>query len=300
VVRRRIQLGGLVFAVSVLALAPTATAKSDLTIAPADTPGVSNCYPFGTVLGDGGWIPNFAFFYADIPAFKVQRGDRIAFDLGARNDDDPSGDIQFDIALARMEMNGGLEEAQPYRRVVTNDVKPTNPRGDTTIGNFELGYKVQAKFKFRGGGLGIRFSNPSDAYMADDTCDDVLVVTTAADASGFFVARAGTDPNGVFPWTGFVDNGELGGFRIQFAPQTKIKKGPKGETDDPDAAFRFKSSDRGSKFKCKLDKGRFKRCKKRKRFEGLDLGKHVLKVKAKDRDGLVDLTPAKRKWTVLP
>lgn len=295
----RIKGVALAAVVSALLLTPAAWAKPDVTIAPADTPGVGNCFPFGSVAGDGPWTPYFAFFYKDMPKFKLSRGDRIAFDLGARNVLDPSADPRMEIAMARMAENGETDEAEPFKRVVTNKVTPRNPRGDTTIGNFELGYAIQSKFKFAGGGLGIRFSNPTAAYAADDTCDEVLVVTTDADASGFFVGRAIADPDGGFPWTNF-DNGSLGGFRLQFAPQTKIKKGPKGETDETDAAFKFKSSDPGSKFKCRLDKGRFKRCKKRKSFKNLDPGKHVLKVKAKDSDGLIDRTPAKRKWEIVP
>jgi hypothetical protein len=287
--------------VMAVALASPAQAAKDLTIAPED-PGVSNCWPFG--LGDlsGEWTPYFAFFYKNIPQFKLKKGDRLAFDLGRRNEEDPSSDIEMDIAMAPTTTNGGHEESRPFKQVVSNRHTPRNPRGDEVVGNFELSFKATPKktFKFPGGGLIIRFSNPSAAYSADDTCDPVLVGTSGSDPSGFFVGR--TDPpdeDGVAPWD-VPQSGDTGGFRIQKAPQTRIKGGPKGETNSTGATFRLKSSDRGSKFKCKLDGKGLRRCKKKLKLENLEPGKHVLKVKAKDIDGLRDPTPAKRKWEVLP
>ena len=59
---------------------------------------------------------------------------------------------------------------------------------------------MQAPFSFPGGGLIIRFSNPSASYLADITCTQVLVGADATDPSGFFVQRALNDPDGVSPW----------------------------------------------------------------------------------------------------
>jgi hypothetical protein len=295
------KIATLAAGVTVALLAPTARAAQDLTIAP-EAPSVSNCWPFGEG-GEPGenWTPYFAFFYKNIPPFKLQRGDRLAFDLGHRNIDDPSADIEVDIAMAPATVNGGMEEAQPFKKVVKNKTTPRNPRGDEIVGNFELSFKAtpKKKFKFDGGGLIIRISNPSDSYLVDESCDQVLVGTDEFDPSGFFVGRSGGDPDGVFPWVD-PENGDVGGFRIQKAPQTKIKKGPKGKTDDTDAVFKLKSSESGSKFKCKLDGKRVRPCKGKTELDGLDPGKHVFKARAKDSDGLTDATPAKRKWTVLP
>jgi hypothetical protein len=298
---RRVRLGGLVAAVAAVmtAFATSAQAAEDLTIAP-EAPSVSNCWPFG-IGGIDEWEPHFAFFYKNLPPFKLQRGDRLAFDLGERNIDDPSADIEVDIAMAPTTVNGGMEEAQPFKRVVKNTTTPRNPRGDDIVGNFELSFKAtpKTKFKYDGGGLVIRFSNPSASFATDTSCDQVLVGTDTFDPSGYFLGRSGEDPDGVFPWVD-PDDSDVGGFRIQKAPQTKIKKGPKGETDDTDAVFKLKSSEAGSKFKCQLDGKRLRHCRKKTKLHGLDPGKHVLKARAKDSDGLTDATPAKRKWTVLP
>ena len=100
--------------------------------------------------------------------------------------------------------------------MVTNTQTPANPRGDTTIGNFELTFTAQAPFSFPGGGLIIRFSNPSPSY-AIDPCDEAdLVSTNSSDPSGNFVERFWTDSDGVPPY----DNSEatnIGGFRLTLA-----------------------------------------------------------------------------------
>jgi hypothetical protein len=81
-------------------------------------------------------------------------------------------------------------------------------------------------------------------------------------------------------------------------PQTRIS-GP-SVTSDPTPTFRLHSSERGSRFKCKLDQGRFSGCHSPTTLPELDLGVHVFKVKAIDRAGNADRTPARRRFTILP
>ncbi len=83
-------------------------------------------------------------------------------------------------------------------------------------------------------------------------------------------------------------------------PQTKIRKGPKRKTASTTAKFRFTSSEKGSTFQCKLDKRPWRRCKSPKTYKGLKPGKHVFRVRAVDKAGNVDPTPARRKFEVLP
>jgi hypothetical protein len=82
-------------------------------------------------------------------------------------------------------------------------------------------------------------------------------------------------------------------------PQTKINKGPKAKSASTAATFKFSSNVKGSTFQCKLDKGKFKKCKSPKKYKGLKVGKHVFKVRAVNSAGVADPTPAKRKFTVL-
>src|SRR6266540_2593373 len=82
------------------------------------------------------------------------------------------------------------------------------------------------------------------------------------------------------------------------APNTKLTGGPPPVTTKHTATFKFKSTERGSSFKCKLDRQRFKRCRSPKTYKHLKRGKHAFKVEAIDRAGNVDRTPAKRSWRI--
>jgi hypothetical protein len=124
--------------------------------------------------------------------------------------------IQLEIALAATSVNGGDVPSQAFTTVVTNTQTPTNPTGDTTVGNFELGFVAQAPFNFPGGGLIIRFSNPPPSYVADHTCTSVLVRTTSSDPSNNFVERFWGDADGTPPWQN-PDPASIGGFRVTLA-----------------------------------------------------------------------------------
>ena len=82
------------------------------------------------------------------------------------------------------------------------------------------------------------------------------------------------------------------------APKATITKGPKAKSSSTTAKFKFKSNEGGSKFQCKLDKGKFKSCKSPKTYKKLKPGKHVFKVRAIDKAGNIGAA-VKRKFTVL-
>jgi hypothetical protein len=82
------------------------------------------------------------------------------------------------------------------------------------------------------------------------------------------------------------------------APNTRIVLGPPRSSFKRLAKFRFASSEAQSTFQCKLDKKRWRGCRnpyKRKVSAGR---KHVFKVRAIDRFGNVDPTPARFGWRV--
>jgi hypothetical protein len=79
-------------------------------------------------------------------------------------------------------------------------------------------------------------------------------------------------------------------------PKATITKGPKASSTSTTA--KFKSNEAGSKFQCKLDRGKFKGCKSPKTYKTLKPGKHVFQVQAIDKAGNVG-KPVKRKFTVL-
>ncbi len=82
-------------------------------------------------------------------------------------------------------------------------------------------------------------------------------------------------------------------------PDTKIVKGPPKKTHKTTVKFKFTATEAGSSFQCKMDSKPFKSCRSPKTYKKLKPGKHVFKVRAIDRAGNMDPTPAKRKFTVL-
>ncbi|MDX6582159.1 MAG: hypothetical protein QOI10_1343 [Solirubrobacterales bacterium] len=95
-------------------------------------------------------------------------------------------------------------------------------------------------------------------------------------------------------------NGGGGGGGDTKPPQTTITKQPKAKTTKTTAKFKFMSSEQGSSFRCKLDKGDFEGCNSGKvKYKHLDPGKHKFQVVATDAAGNADKTPAKAKFKVL-
>ncbi len=158
-------------------------------IIPQSVVRVGNCIPFGDDV-DFGFT---GFIYRNVAAFTLAPGDTIAFDLGAKND----RPIHRDIYLAAANKNPDRPEVVDGN-VVTQDVRavswvqvvsvaqtPKNPKGNTTVGDFELRYTAEAGFVFAGGGLIVGVGSGT----TDDTCDQVMVTTTWKDRSSQFYAR---------------------------------------------------------------------------------------------------------------
>jgi hypothetical protein len=81
------------------------------------------------------------------------------------------------------------------------------------------------------------------------------------------------------------------------APKTRLRKARINQAKRR-ATFSFASGERGSKFQCKLDKRKFKPCTSPKTYKKLKPGKHVFRVKARDRAGNVDRTPTVRRFRI--
>ncbi len=81
-------------------------------------------------------------------------------------------------------------------------------------------------------------------------------------------------------------------------PQTTVDSGPLGTTTSTSATFGFSSSESGSTFECELDSGPWGVCAPPKGYSSLTLGAHTFSVRATDKEGNTDPTPAKRIWTV--
>jgi hypothetical protein len=82
------------------------------------------------------------------------------------------------------------------------------------------------------------------------------------------------------------------------APQTRITRGPRGRQTARAATFRFRSSEGGSTFQCRLDRGRWRPCRSPRSYRRLDLSTHRFQVRGRDRAGNLDRSPARRQWWV--
>lgn len=89
-------------------------------------------------------------------------------------------------------------------------------------------------------------------------------------------------------------------------PDTTIDSGPSGTVSSTTASFSFSSNESDVTFECKLDNGAFESCSSPKSVpnEGLlAQGSHTFQVRAIDKAGNTDATPATRSWfvdTVVP
>jgi CSLREA domain-containing protein len=137
-----------------------------------------------------------------------------------------------------------------------------------------------------------------------------IVAATQTNANGgtseLATATSSADPNsggGGNGGGGSNGGGNSGGNNAgkdKTPPDTKILKGPPKKTKKTTVKFKFSSTEAGSTFQCKLDRKPFKACASPKKYKKLKPGKHVFKVRAIDRAGNVDPTPAKRSFKVLP
>jgi hypothetical protein len=81
------------------------------------------------------------------------------------------------------------------------------------------------------------------------------------------------------------------------APKTSLRAA-RIDQEKRKATFAFASGEKGSTFLCKLDKKKFKPCKSPKTYKKLKPGKHVFRVKARDRAGNIDKTPMVKRFKI--
>ena len=82
-------------------------------------------------------------------------------------------------------------------------------------------------------------------------------------------------------------------------PETTITSGPSGTVASQSASYQFDSpDDSNASFQCSLDSGAWSSCSSPKSYSQLAAGSHTFSVRAYDRAGNVDPTPAARTWTV--
>jgi hypothetical protein len=82
-------------------------------------------------------------------------------------------------------------------------------------------------------------------------------------------------------------------------PNTKITAGPAARTRSRRATFRFRSTEAGSTFRCRLDGGATRSCSSPRTYRNLRPGLHTFRVRAIDPAGNSDPTPAAWTWRIL-
>ena len=84
------------------------------------------------------------------------------------------------------------------------------------------------------------------------------------------------------------------------APETRITSAPPESTDSHDAEFRFSADEKRSTFECRVDSFDWRSCSSPILYVEVPDGDHTFSVRARDRYGNVDTTPAVRGWNVDP
>jgi hypothetical protein len=89
-------------------------------------------------------------------------------------------------------------------------------------------------------------------------------------------------------------------FRVDgTAPATRIVRKPRRRSHRRRAVFRFGGNEAGARFECKLDAARFAACTS-PLIKRLKPGRHRFQVRAIDRAGNVDGSPARTRFVILP
>jgi hypothetical protein len=148
-----------------------------------------------------------------------------------------------------------------------------------------------ATFTFAGSANAARFLCRLDGGAAAE-CTSPATYTGLANGTHTLEVHAedsGGDAGPAVTWTWKVD---------ATAPNSMIRKKPPAQTTSRTARFAFRSSEAGSTFQCKLDRKAWKPCRSPKTYRNLKPGKHTFRVRAKDKAGNVDATPAKRIWRI--
>ncbi len=83
------------------------------------------------------------------------------------------------------------------------------------------------------------------------------------------------------------------------APQTLLKRRPPQRSRDRTPTFRFVADEAGVTFQCRIDRKSFKACRSPFTTRRLSFGRHTFKVRALDRGGLADPSPASDSFKVI-
>lgn len=201
---------------------------SKVEILPSVSQVLNNAIPFGNNV-----VFSFSgFIYRNVPAFSLEVGDVIAFDLAGANSVETRRTIFFATAnknpaacafnpfTGQITNPQGIAATSGWTQVVSEAQIPQNPFGDAVVGNFELRYTAQAPFTFPGGGLLVGFQGSPPATFADETPDGFVAgAANCTDSSGLLYTRFFHHPDQTtgaldVPGTNTGDGAHIGGMVI--------------------------------------------------------------------------------------
>jgi hypothetical protein len=206
---------------------------------------------------------------------------------------EPGDRLGFRIGLNLWTADGSSFTSLPLFEDL-GDIYVSHGRPATTIASGPTGFvrSTAATVTFHGDELAASFSCSLDGAQLGP-CVSPLELSGLAQGAHTVRVRAEDevgyedDTPATASWT--VDT---------IAPNTRIRSGPSGTVFTRSATFRFRSSEPGSTFSCKLDARRWRRCTSPKTYRDLARGDHVFRVRARDVAGNVDPTPASRVWSI--
>jgi hypothetical protein len=198
------------------------------------------------------------------------------------------GDHDF---FARATDEAGNRDSSPATAHWTVDTK--RPRTKIVSGPSGVVHRPRATFVLDANEDSVTYECSLDGN-AFRVCATTVVYRGLAAGEHTFLARARDVAGNVDrtparrEWT-VVDNS---------SPDTTITSHPRVNSNDSSPTFKFRSSEAGSRFECRLDGGSWSRCSSPKTYQGLGPGQHVFRVRARDATGNVDGTPASWTWTI--
>lgn len=122
------------------------------------------------------------------------------------------------------------------------------------------------------------------------TADGALIVAAAGGLNPAPLALPGLGPVSDPDWAVAAD---------EAPPETTITKAPRGRTERRGARFRFRSSEPGSTFRCKLDRRAYEDCDSPQTYRRLAPKRHRFRVLAVDPAGNADPSPARDRFRIL-
>jgi hypothetical protein len=202
-------------------------------------------------------------------------------------DDLAEGTHTFTVKAVDPAGNESTSTAYTWTIDLTNPVVTIDPASEPA----DPTNQTSANFVFRSNQEGSTFECrlDTDNFAA---CSSPKAYSGLADGRHSFGVKA-TDPAGnvglatVYDWS--VDT---------VPPLTTITSEPPAVTSSTSASFAFTSSEAPASFACSLDGGPFGECSAPKDYTALGDGQHLFQVRATDRAGNADPTPASYSWQV--